>query len=152
MAITDGIDDIEVDRASGSVDRGSSDLELTYDGGDQAIALLFRGVQVDHGATILSATIQFHADEAQSEETNLLVQGLACTDASPCMPSLPATSAVRVTASSFGDRPLTRAGVAWNNVPEWTVATHQTSTDASAAQRTPDIKDVVQEIVNSPGW
>jgi hypothetical protein len=152
VAITGGLDDIEVDRAGGSVDRGSSDLELTYDGGEQAIALLFRGVQVKHGATILSATIQFHADEAQSEDTDLVLQGLICTDASPCMPFLPTSSHIDVTASSFGDRPLTRAAVPWDDVPEWTVATHQTSTDASAAQRTPDIRAVIQEIVNSAGW
>lgn len=141
-----------MNRRSGSIDRSSSDLELTEDGGPQAVALLFRGVQVEHGAQILSATIQFHADEAQSVPTNLVVQGLVCTGSSPCMPFLPSRPPITVTQTSFGERLLTRASVTWNNVPEWTVATHQTSTDASAAQRTPDIRNVVQEIVNSAGW
>ena len=164
VAITGGSDDIEVMVSDGSVDVGSSDLELTDDGGTQAIAMLFRGVQIEHGATVLSAKIQFHADEAQSEPTNLVFQGLICSDQSPCVPFLPATPPVQVPGmtcagstctglpTAFGGRPITRAAVPWSSVPEWTVESHQTSTQSDLEQRSPDIRDVVQEVVNSPGW
>lgn len=156
VAITSGGDDYEVDLSDFSLDVGSSDLELIDDGGAQAVALLFRGVQIDNGAHVLSATIQFHADEAQNEPTSLTFNGLTCTDASPCAPFLPTAaeiSASRVTVSSFGGRPMTRAFVAWD-VPVWTLGggSHQTSTTQTDSQKSPDIASVVQEVVNSPGW
>ena len=138
IAISDGKDDIEVDMSDFSVDVGSSDLELIDDGGEQTVALLFRSLQVDNGAHILSAAIQFHADEAQEEDTNLNIQALTCTDTSPCVPFLPSSGPVTITASSFNGRPITRANVAWDVAP-WSVATHQVSTHAEAEQRSPDI-------------
>ena len=37
-------------------------------------------------------------------------------------------------------------------MPPWVVATHQQSVQSDVEQRTPDLKAVVQEVVNSPGW
>ena len=132
IAITDGMDDIEVNLETNGVDKSSSDLELINDGNDQAVALLFRGLQVDNGASILSATIQFHADESQDEPTNLEIRALTCTDAAPCAPALPRRP-VFVTQSTFGDRPLTRNSAAWVVEP-WSVASHETSTQSEAPQ------------------
>ena len=132
IAITDGMDDIEVNLETNGVDKSSSDLELINDGNDQAVALLFRGLQVDNGASILSATIQFHADESQDEPTNLEIRALTCTDAAPCAPALPRRPVV-VTQSTFGDRPLTRNSAAWAVEP-WSVASHETSTQSEAPQ------------------
>ena len=68
------------------LDASSSDLELVTDGDrQQTVALLFRGLQVDNAAGILSATIQFYADEPHDEPTSLLFRGRACTDAAPCL-------------------------------------------------------------------
>ena len=140
IAITDGMDDIEVNLETNGVDKSSSDLELINDGNDQAVALLFRGLQVDNGASILSATIQFHADESQDEPTNLQIRALTCTDAAPCAPALPRRPVV-VTQSTFGGRPLTRNSAAWAVEP-WSVASHQTSTQSEAPQVIAVLHDV----------
>ena len=50
----------------------SRDLELVNDGGDQTVGMRFAGLNVPQGATIVSAYVQFRADETDTEVTSLL--------------------------------------------------------------------------------
>ena len=131
------MDDAEENLATGGVNRTSGDLELAVAGTTpQAVGLRFAGVGIPQGATILSASVQFTADEANAGSAALSIRGEAADHAAP----------FSTTAGDVSGRPATAASTAWNP-PEWTAVG-----DAGAAQRTPDLSAVVQEIVGRPGW
>jgi hypothetical protein len=122
---------------SGSVDTGSSDLELVADGSAiQTVGLRFANVAIPPGAAIESAWIQFMADETSSDATALTIQGEAADNAAPFTTGTNNVSARPRTAASLGWSPP-----AWNLVGE-----------AGAAQRTPELAAVVQQIVSRGGW
>ncbi len=136
-SIAAGSDDAEEKAASGSVRLSSGDLELVDDGTiRQIVGLRFAGVDVPQGATVLSATVQFTADEAKSGAATLIIRGEGANDAASF------TSAD----GDVSDRPTTGASVAWSP-PDW-----PSRGDAGPAQRTPDLASIVQEIVARPGW
>ena len=140
VRVSAGSDDAEEDTADGSIDLTSSDLELTYDsssGEDQEVGIRFQNVSIPQGATINSAYIQFTVDETGSGTTNLTFYGEDTDNA----------SAFTSTSNNITGRTKTSASVAWNGVPAWT------STGAAGAdQKTPDLKTIIQEIVNREGW
>ena len=130
-----GTDDAE-ESSTGSMQLGSSDLELVFDvNTNQWVGMRFTNVAIPRGANIISAYLQFEAKEVQSEATNLTVRAQATDNA---------------TTFSFTDKVSTRtrtaAQVAWAPAA-WTVVN-----EASAVQRTSDFSAVVQEVVNRPGW
>jgi cysteine-rich repeat protein len=130
-----GSDDAE--EGPGSTSLTGTDLELVADGATtQTVGLRFRNVAVPQGAPILSAAVQFQADETSAIATSLQIEGQADDDP----PTF--TSA----AGSVSTRPRTAAAVAWTP-PPWTVVG-----GAGAAERTPDLAAIVQEIVDRPGW
>jgi hypothetical protein len=128
-------DDAE-ESSSGAVDLTSSDLELVFDGSNQAVGMRFNGIGIPRGATISNAWVQFEVDERTSETTSLVIQGEA------------ADNAERFTNSqnNVSSRPRTSVSVSWNPVA-WTV-TNQAGPD----QRTPNLAAVIQQIVDRPGW
>jgi uncharacterized protein YjiK len=131
-----GSDDAE-QGASGAVDLTSSDLELVTDGSDvQAVGVRFAGLAIPRGAPIQAAWLQFQTDEATSVATSLTIRGEASDDAAPF------TSGT----NNVGARPRTAAAVAWAP-PAWNVVG-----EAGLAQRSPDLRAIVQEIVNRSGW
>ena len=118
----------------------SSDLELVRDGssrGNQLIGMRFRGLNIPQGATITSAYVQFTTDETNSGTTNLTIRGEDSNNA----------SAFTSSNGNISSRALTSASVAWNNVPAWNRVGQ-----ASSNQRTPDLKTIIQEIVNRNAW
>ena len=129
-----GTDDAE-EKPSGSVDTTSTDLELVADPGLQTVGIRFSALAIPPGATITSAYVQFVADEAQSGATALSINAEAADNA--------ATFAR--TTRNLSSRPRTGAAVSWTP-PAWTVGA------VGAAQRTPDLTAVVQEVVRRPGW
>ena len=133
--VGDDGDDAEED-ARGRVRTGSSDLELTFDAGDQTVGIRFRGVEIPPGATILAAHLQFQVDETDSAPTALILRGEASDDAAPIAKS----------AFNLSSRALTSASATWSPAP-WT-----TRGEAGVDQRTPDLRAVIQEIVDRPGW
>ncbi len=134
--INSGADDAE-ERANGSVLVGSSDLEMTLDGGgDQTLGLRFPAVTIPHGSQIVDAWVQFTVDETHSGATSLVIRGEA-SDA--------AASYVNV-AGNITSRSVTWASATWTPAP-WV-----SNGDAGGDQRTPDLSAVVQEIVDRPGW
>ena len=137
VRVIDGNDDAEESLADGSIDLGSSDLELVTDGGDvQSVGIRFV-VGIPQGSTIQSASIQFTVDEVDSGPTSVIISGELSPDA-----------------ASFGgaqfditSRNLTDSFVEWNDIPPWL-----TENDAGSDQQTPDLTAIVQEIVNQADW
>jgi len=164
VRISDGNDDVEETQIDGFMTVDSTDLELgdadffdfmstpviykfynVFDtmsaygffedmSEDQKVGLRFQNVQIPQGATITSAYLEFTTDETDSQETIVTIYGEDSDDAAP------------FNAWGFYDlssRPLTDASVEWN-IPAWTQVGEQ--------HQSPDIKSIVQEIVNRSGW
>jgi cysteine-rich repeat protein len=135
VRIAAGSDDAE--QGATSVALTGSDLELVTDGAVvQTVGLRFPSLALPPNALILAAWIQLRADETGTSAASLLVQGQA-SDNPPTFAS---------TADNVSNRPRTAAAVSWAP-PPWTVVGA-----ADAAQRTPDLSEVVQELVDRPGW
>jgi hypothetical protein len=75
-----GADDAE-EAPNGSVNLTSSDLELTFAGGDQIVGIRFANLAIPPGVAISAAHVQFQVDEASSEESILTIEGEAVDDA-----------------------------------------------------------------------
>jgi hypothetical protein len=137
VRVAAGADDAE-ESSSGSVSTSSSDLDLLLDGStaQRAAGVRFAAVTIPPGATVTAAWIQFKAKEAQSEATSLVVRAQTIDTA----PAFVATS------GNVTSRALTSARASWTPIPSWSVG------QADAAQRTPDLALVLQEIVDRSGW
>jgi hypothetical protein len=125
--------------AAGAVNLTSTDLELVNDdasgAGNQLIGLRFTGLAIPPGAIVTNATIQFTADEAQSEATQIQIQAEAADDAATF-------AAVTNNLSARLTVPLRAA---------WTPAAWSVG-ESNATQRTPNLAGLVQEVVSRPGW
>ncbi|MFW5443867.1 MAG: DUF1566 domain-containing protein [Methylococcaceae bacterium] len=132
-----GSDDAEEDVIGGGMDLTSSDLEMILDRSSmQLVGVRFQGIDVPSGAVIESATIQYTVDENTTEPAQLTVHGEASLDA------------LTFTRTKFdiSTRPLTAALV------EWTPPAWPTRGASAQDQETPDLSEIVQEIVDQPGW
>lgn len=118
----------------GDVDVTSSDLEMTYEASPQLVGMRFTGITVPQGATIILAYIEFEVDETGSYETYLTIRGEASDNTSSFTPANGNISA----------RTRTQAEAYWFEIPSWTIV--------NAKWQTPNISNVIQEIVNRPGW
>jgi MSHA biogenesis protein MshQ len=129
-------DDAEERISDGDMYRDSTDLELGYDdfvGGVQIVGMRFRNVNIPQGAIINSAYLQFTANETDSGATNLIIYGENVDSANQFSNGR----------SNISSRPKTTASVtwtpaAWNNV--------------NGLHQSPDIRLIIQEIVNRAGW
>jgi hypothetical protein len=125
---------------TGTVNNGSSDLELTFDTGttgNQVIGLRFLDLGIPNGATIQEAYVQFVVDETDvSQTSSLTLWGEAIGNA----------SAFIATPFNISQRIKTVNSVNWS-FDDWTVRDV-----AFAEHRTADISEVVQEIVNQNSW
>ncbi len=122
---------------AGTVYVDSSDLELFEDADTlQIVGLRFENVTVPQGATVTNAYLQFTVDETTDQDTSVTVQGEASDSPAP----------FAETPNSISSRPRTSAAVTWTPAP-WT-----TADEAGPDQQTPDLAEIVQEIVDRPGW
>ena len=138
VRVSSGSDDAE-ERSSGSVSTTSSDLELVQDPGQgiQSVGMRFTGLDIPQGAAITSAYLQFTADESNNvNPCDLTIYGEASDNAATF-----AGAANGITARQY-----TSASVSWSPA-DWLAVG-----DAGAAQQTPDIATLIQEIVNRPGY
>jgi len=123
----------------GSESRGSTDLEMPWDGSKyQVVGLRFTDMPILQGTPITEAYVQFVADNENLDggPVNLIISGLL----------LPDTKSLGSN-ENFSERgPKTIAEVAWTDIAEWT------SGQATDASRTPDISSIIQEIVDQEGW
>ena len=137
VAVSKGSDDAEERVSDSSVQPYGTDLELADDGSrEQIIGLRFRGITIPRQSMIVNAYIQFQADETDSGAISLTIQGEASDN--------PLT--FNNTPGNISSRPLTSASVSWSP-PDWTAVGERGSD-----QQTSDIKNIIQEIVNRPGW
>ncbi len=133
ISIMYNIDDVE--EKSGILVNGSNDTELGYDGNNaQTVGLRFRNLGIPQGADIISAKIQFTSDDnnISTDPTSLVIKGHNSGN------SLEFSSS-----NIVSTRILTDAGVQWNNIPQW-----NTTSKAGEDELTPELKSIVQEIVN----
>jgi hypothetical protein len=137
IGVATGNDDAE-ERSSGSMYLNSSDLEFVDDGSrtGQTVGMRFTGIEVPQGATITAASVQFQVDETNSGPVSLLIRGQDADD----------TAAFTSATGNISSRPMTSASVAWSPAA-WT------SVGARGEdQRTPDLSEIIQEIVDRPDW
>ncbi len=125
----------------GSVNLGSSDLELSNDSGQnssQTVGVYFPNITIPQGETINSAFIQFQVDEVTTGAITITIQGELSTNASTFSGGN----------NNVSDRltPGTTASESWSPA-DWT-----TGGEAGAAQRTVDISSIISEIVAQGGW
>ncbi len=114
----------------------SSDLELIDDSdylGLQIVGMRFQGVSVPQDSTITSSFIEFEADETDSVGTSLTFYGEYAGNA----------AAFADVAFNVSDRTSTTASVNWSPAPWLTV---------SEKHQTPDLSEIVEEIVGHSGW
>jgi len=132
VRIENGLDDVEQE-PDGQLWADSPDLEMGFEGGEpQTVGLRFNPVPVPQGATIVGAHIQFKVASADSDASELIIEGEDSDDAGVL--------------STLITRPRTSASVGWSPDPWPTV-------DAEGPlQRTVNIAPVIQEIVSRPGW
>ncbi len=119
----------------------SSDLELVYsadDGGRQVVGIRFSNVNVPNGTIITNAYIQFTADETSSGTCLINISGEDVDNAANV-----------VNGNGVYDisgRTNTSASVNWSPA-DWVAVGA-----AGNAQKTSELKTIVQEIVNRGGW
>ena len=128
----------------GSLDPGSSDLEFGTEasGNDpQMVGLRFTNINIPKGAIILSAYIQFTVDAVgkNNDPCRVFIKGEAIDS------SLMFNTAVSYNISS---RSKTNDSIVWNIAgSSWA-----TVGAASTEQRTPNIKLLIEQIMNRGGW
>ncbi len=136
LHIQKGEDDVEEYGTSNALYTTSSDLEFVYDsykGDHQRIGLRFPNVSIPPGAIISEAELEFTVDVQQGGDISLDIYGHAHDNA----PVFQEAANLRVS-----DR-LQTSRVDWDNLP---------NPGSGAKLTSPDIKNIVQEIVNRPGW
>jgi hypothetical protein len=137
VLISDGSDDAEEEEQTGAVTRTSSDLEFSSDLGDLQIAgLRFPGIAIPQESVINRAYLQFQVDEATSGPASVMIEAEAVDDSSP----------FSTADGDISSRTRSAAWVGWSP-PDWPVVG-----DRTAKQRTADLSDLVQEVVDRPGW
>jgi PKD repeat protein len=139
IPVADPNDDAEEFNSNGQMYLTSSDLEFCYDGGEpdnQHVGIRFVNVSVPQGATITNAWIQFRADEADNTALDIYIHGHDIDNA-------PIFTTANYNISS---RTTTTATVTWSNPPTWAV------NDLGPNTATPALTNIVQEIVDRPGW
>lgn len=133
--IAHSYDDVEEDLSDGDMSRTSSDLDMVYDpsySNSWKIGLRFRSLPIPKGAVVTKADILFTARSSDSGTTNLTIHGESSGDAASFSSS----------DYDVSNRTLTSQSAAWSP-GAW-------STEGQYA--TPDLKDVVQEIVSHADW
>jgi hypothetical protein len=138
-AVAAGTDDAEEHTASGFMNLTSTDLELVNDGTtNQRVGMRFVSLPIPRNATITRAYVQFAVDETVgSTGLSFTIKGFAQDN----------TTTFTTAANNISSRPVTTATVTGWAPPLWT-----TVGAAGVDQQTPELKTIVQEIVNRPGW
>ncbi|MFT4666797.1 MAG: hypothetical protein ACI9XB_003764 [Gammaproteobacteria bacterium] len=133
-------DDAEEKFNGSNITTSSSDLELVYDSwndqGLQTIGLRFDEIAIPSNSTILSAYIQFTADGDYSGDMTMTIKGEDSANSSPFSGSF----------SNISGRTQTTSSATWTSIPTWI------DEQAGIAQRTPDLTELVTEVITSNGW
>ncbi|WP_317980203.1 S-layer homology domain-containing protein [Paenibacillus glycanilyticus] len=129
-------DDME-EKADGTLDMDSSDLEIVVEDSVQQIGLRFAGLNLPKGAKITDAYVQFSVDEPGKNsdpfDVNIYAEAVANS-----LPDKPGNISSRVKSDNF---------VSWKDIAQWTVE-HESGPN----QQTPNLASLVQQIVNMDDW
>lgn len=132
--ISNGNDDAEEKVSDGDMKRSSSDLEMVMDGSkEQLVGMRFRNVSIPQNSRIIDAYIEFEADESDSGNTSLTIAGEDTDNAAIFSNS----------DYNISSRTKTTAYVNWNSISSWS---------RNSVYQTPDISNIIQEIVGRPNW
>jgi len=139
--ISSQYDDVEESEDGSFIYLNSSDLELVFDNynnqGNQVVGLRFTGIVIPAGAEIINAYVQFTVDAVSIQPTNLIIAG-ELSNNSPSFSTAP---------FNVSSRQPTIAQALWQNIPVWpTVGVFEPD------QCTPDLSDIISEIINLQGW
>ncbi len=114
IAISTGIDDVEIQH-DGGFDSGSSDLEINgYDGEPQTTYIRFRNITLPADAEITSVYLQFVGDETRSGASSIKVYGEV------------GTSGIFTNAADANNRTYTNSFITWNTNGSVTGETYRT--------------------------
>lgn len=141
--VNTGSDDAEERVSTGAMDLTSSDLEIMTDGSNnQLIGIRFPNIQLPAGAIIDSVFIQF---------TNVGDKNPVSGAATIRGELIGNSPTFTTTTSNISARTRTVASTSWagSTDPTWGTANPNFK---GALQRTPDLKTIVQEIVNQGSW
>ena len=139
MRLEENIATTSAEERSGTMILDSSDLELTYDAKfnhEQKVGLYFNQVNIPFGARVSEAYLQFEADETSQGSVALEIFGEDTDQANP----------FSVRRNNLSNRQRTTSKAIWNPAP-WTRVG-----DKGTAQKSSDIKGIIQEIIDRPGW
>ena len=126
---------------SGLVATVSQTIEMNYlDGANQVVGIRFSNVPIPKGVKILMAHVQLHAAGECAGRASFLISGQA------------ADNALTFTSSKhdISGRPKTTASVRWDPA-DWQYG-ELTAMAGNTDQMTPELRTIVQEIVNRSGW
>jgi len=133
--ISNGNDDVEESLNSGIMNFGSNDMDLA-DTNSKIVGLRYNNIDVPNGVTIVSAHIQFTADETFNQSTNLNITVEDNGNA----------SAIIASNHNITSRNYVSQNVLWNNVSPWSQGGNGT------AQLSPDLSQLIQQIVDRTDW
>jgi len=131
VRVSSTVDDAE-EGPGGRMDFASPELELVNNGMAQAVGLRFSNVNIPAGVLVVNAYIEFRVGGTETGSCSLSIRGHD-TDSAGRFSSFAGLSSLVTTSASVG----------WSPSP-WT--------EMGAKKRTPDLKSIVQEIVNRSGW
>ncbi len=132
-SINSSQDDAEQRLSSNGINLTSSDLEMPIERSEQVVGMRFADLNIPHGSTIESATIEFQVDEYETGNVTLSIHGEATDDATSFSSSK----------SDITNRNTTMNEVLWVNPPL-----------AAEGERviSPDVTSIVQEVIDRSGW
>lgn len=144
IPVKNATDDME-ERADGTLDFDSSDLEITYedptktDVKNQIIGIRFADIALPKGAQVKNAYIQFSVDEPNksSNPFDVKIQAEDTVNA----------AAYENVNKAVSSRTRTTDIVSWKDAPLWAV-----EHEANENERTPDLSSLIQGIVNKNDW
>ena len=140
-------DDAEESKSTGICSTGSSDIELDQDldSGPQWAALRFTELSIPKNATIVEAHIQFTSKEASDPTNPNCTIAFAIENSDNAATFIDGTNTAAPLYQLSG-RSMSESKISWS-VPEWSA-----SNEAGPAELTPDLKSLVQTVVNRAGW
>jgi len=135
--ISKDIDDAEERISNGNIKLSSAGLDLVKEGNkNQTIGLRFQNINLPKDAKITNAYLQFTAHKSKSESTNLSIYGENIDDSPPFIN----------VANNIIIRNKTNSSVNWVNIAAWT------KNHRNLDQRSPDLSNIMQEIIDREGW
>ena len=134
--VTSNSDDAE-QFPNGTMKLISSDLEMTEDGpNQQTVGIRFTDIDIPQGTTITNAYIQFTSFQESIGTCNLTFAGDNNVN--------PATFSE--TAFDLSNRSLTSATI------NWAPTMWPTANLSDSEQKSPDISNIIQELIDNPSW